>query len=258
MFNITDFRSSINKQGVLKSNRYFVSFNIPPYLQDKYGQEEQKLMTLRCESVSIPGFDFLSADGPPRMGYGAIEKHPYVPGFTGLNLTFLIDSKSKIYNFFYDWTMAIVNYRGEGGTNFRNQNAAGRYPYEVGYKSKYQTDLEIRVYDGSMSQDSASVAGNEILKVKAFSAFPTGLPAVPMAWDSPEMMRLPVPFTYTDFIIDRNEPPAAKAPPAEPKQEPPPSSRQAPKPAAPAPGRAPRFVPGGGGFGGGGASGTWR
>lgn len=205
MFNITDFRSSINTQGVLRSNRYMVEFAVPEYLKSTYGKEEQKLMSLRCENVSMPGFDFLSADGPPRMGYGAIEKHPYVPGFTGISLTFLVDSKSKIYNFFYDWTMSIVNFNGRGGTNF-SRKSSGRSAYEVGYKSKYRTDLKILVYDGSSTDASTSVAGNKIIGLTLFDAFPSGMPAIPLAWDSPDLIRLSIPFSYTDFSMDGYEP----------------------------------------------------
>jgi hypothetical protein len=201
MFNIKDFRSSINDRGVLKSNRYIVNIPTPDYLAKKYPKTD--LMSIRCETVSIPGFDFLSADGPPRMGYGAIEKHPYVPGFSGMSLTFLMDSKSEIYNFFYDWTMSIVNFKGQGGKNYRGNTDNGWKPYEVGYKDGYKTDMIITVYDGSKREDSDKVAGNEVLSLKVWSAFPLGLPSIPLAWESSELIRLTVPFSYTDFEIFR-------------------------------------------------------
>lgn len=251
MFNITDFRSSINTRGVLKSNKYLVEFGIPTYLRNRYGTDDQSLMSLRCESVSIPGFDFLSADGPPRMGYGAIEKHPYVPGFTGLNLTFLLDSKSKIYNFFFDWAMSIVNFNGRGGTNFSRDD--GWSAYEVGYKVFYKTDLKIMIYDGVKSEKSNSVAGNEILKLNIFDAFPMGMPSVPLAWDSPDLIRLSIPFTFTDFSIDRNNPPKAPEPTAPLTQAT--ATPAAPVPPAPAPQL--KWGGGGGSFGGGGATGSY-
>lgn len=214
MFNISNFRSSVNNKGVLKSNKYIVQFTAPIYLIGRYPSTE--LMSLRCETVSIPGFDFLSADGPPRMGYGAIEKHPYVPGFGGMSLTFLMDSKSMIYKFFYDWTMSIVNFDGRGGKNYRNNDRIWQ-AYEVGYKDNYKTDLKISVYDGSKKEGSSSVAGNEILSIEAFSAFPLGLPSIPLAWESSELIRLTVPFSYTDFQITRKEPENQTVPPAQPK-----------------------------------------
>ena len=204
MFSINEFRSSINNQGILRSNRYIATFKIPNYLRQRYRYDtkDTNLLSLRCENVSLPGFDFLSADGPPRMGYGAVEKHPYVPGFSGLSLTFILDSKSRIYNFFYDWTMTIVNYNGKGGTNYNNPNG-GWSAYEVGYKKDYQSEIDIKVYDGNKSEKSISIAGNEIFGVKLYSAYPVGMPSVPLAWDSPDIMRMTVPFSYTDFEIIR-------------------------------------------------------
>jgi hypothetical protein len=203
MFNINDFKTSIDSLGVLLSNKYEVNFEAPKYIRDLNKYSNTKLMTIRCESVSIPGFDFASKDGPPRMGYGAIEKHPYVPGFSGISLTFLMDSKSEIYNFFYDWTMHIVNFNGKGGSNYRDSNNAWK-PYEVGYKDDYKTDLNISVYDGVKKQNSNS--SNEILSLKVYSAFPMGLPSIPLAWDSSQLIKLSIPFSYTDFELIKNNP----------------------------------------------------
>jgi hypothetical protein len=214
MFNITNFRSSINDKGILRTNKYLVQFKAPNYIAGKYSSTD--LMSIRCENVSIPGFDFASADGPPRMGYGAIEKHPYVPGFGGMSLTFLMDSKSEIYNFFYDWTMCIVNFNGRGGTNYRDVNNKWK-PYEVGYKRDYQTQLNISVYDGAKKEGSSRVAGNEVLSLKVYSAFPLGLPSIPLAWESTELVRLTVPFSYTDFEITRKEPENQAEPEIQPK-----------------------------------------
>ena len=203
MFSINDFKASINTNGILRSNKYIVSFSVPPYLKDLFPQSTLNLLSLRCENVAIPGFEFLSADGPPRMGYGPIEKNPYVPGFSGLSLTYIMDSKGLIYNFFETWCQQIVNFKGSGGNNFRTEysyaNGTKRSPYEVGYKLKYQSELTIDVYDGNGPDTSKS--GKKIVSFKAYAAFPTGLPSIPLAWDSPDMIRLTVPFSYTDFDV---------------------------------------------------------
>lgn len=199
MFSINDFKASINTRGILRSNKYLVSFKIPEYLQGRYTTDDQRLISIRCESVSLPGFSFLSADGPPRYGYGPVEKNPYVPGFDGLSLTFILDSKNRIYELFYDWTMSIVNYDGRGGTNMRN--GTSWKPYEVGYKSLYQTDLNISVYDGNKSETSTSESGNLVMNAKVYAAFPMGIPSNPLSWESTDAMKLTIPFAYTDFRI---------------------------------------------------------
>ena len=203
MFDITNFRSSINTKGILRTNRYIVQFAKPEYLRD-YDIETIKMMSLRCESVSLPGFDILSADSPPRAGYGPIEKQLYVPAFSGLSLTFLVDTKNTIYKFFYDWTMAIVNYDSQGATKLRS-NSRGRAPYEVGYKNKYKTELVISVYDGNTTENTEVKTGSEIVRMKIFGAYPNGLPTIPLAWESSDLMKLQVPFSFTDFSIEFNK-----------------------------------------------------
>lgn len=202
MFNIKDFRASIDTRGVLRNNKYLVSFNLPEYLTERkdkrYGLDDQKLMTLRCDAVTIPGFDFLNTDGPPRFGYGPIERMPYVPGFAPMNLTFILDAKTRVYELLYDWTSAIVQFDGKGGTNLKN--GLTRFAYEVGYKAKYQTDLIIDVYDGVKSE-SSSVAGNLVMSMTAYSAFPAGLPPMQMGWESTDISKIQVPFSYTDFTV---------------------------------------------------------
>jgi hypothetical protein len=49
------------------------------------------------------------------------------------------------------------------------------------------------------------------------SAFPLGLPSIPLAWESTELVRLTVPFSYTDFEITRKEPENQAAPAIKPK-----------------------------------------
>jgi len=153
--------------------------------------------------------------------------------------------------------MSIVNFNGKGGTNYRNGTWK---PYEVGYKKDYQTELNILVYDGAKKEDSNKVAGNEVLSLKAWSAFPLGLPSIPLAWESTELVRLTVPFSYTDFEITRKEPENQAAPAIKPKIQATgagPASAPAQNPTAPA-----RVSLGFGGFGGGisgggGASGSF-
>lgn len=198
MFSINEFRTSIDKQGILRSNKYFVEFALPEYLRNSYSDDDKRLMSLRCENVAIPGMSFLSTDSQPRFGYGPVEKMPYVPGFDPISLTFILDSKNKIYKLFYDWTSAVVGFNGKAGTNLRNGT---RKPYEVGYKNKYKTDLIIRVYDGNKAKDTSPTAGKEVMLVKLYAAFPMGLPSTPLAWDSTDAMKLSIPFSYTDFEI---------------------------------------------------------
>lgn len=186
MFTIDKFRAEINNNGVMKTNRFLVSFEAPqsmrPYNTDK--------LTLRCESVQWPGVSFATLDTPPRAGYGATELIPYAPIFEDVTLNFLVDKKSDTHKFFFNWMNKIVNLRSEGQTKLKDG------AYEVGYKDSYKTDIHISVYNESQ--------GNTIpMEATLYRAFPRALPGFDLNWaNNDEVMKLNVQFTYTDYYID--------------------------------------------------------
>lgn len=205
LIRINDFISSINKKGVLKDNKYVVSFRLPNYLQTNAisifnGINSSFLLSLRCENASIPGLQFASVDGPPRFGYGPIEYNPYNVVYEDITLTFLLDSDSEIHKIFYDWMNSIVNFHAQGQALIGSANAAkgpvsGMAPYEVGYKDDYITDLKVEVYPDA-NYDKAS------MELIAYRAFPKSVTPLNLNWSDGQPLKLQVVMTYTDFEIN--------------------------------------------------------
>ena len=206
MFKINQFISSINQYGVLKNNRYIVEFGLPEYLKSYEatvlnntmadGINSLNLISLRCEAAQIPGMSFATVDGPPRIGYGPIESVPYGVTFDDLSLTFILDAHSKIHRMFYDWTNSIVNYHSKGQSQLKEAKGPVKNmsTFEVGYKDKYCTDLNITVYDTD---------DKPVMKATAYRAFPKLLPSTDLSWNNnDELIKVTVPFTYTDFEIE--------------------------------------------------------
>lgn len=189
MFSISNFRASVDNKGVLKSNRFFVNIPKPKVVASTPGE----MLTLRCESVTVPGIDLTSADGPPKFGYGPQQKHPYNATFPDISASFLVDSSGDIQRFFYQWVSSIVNFNGRGGTELHKVKSNGMRPYESAYKDDFAVTLTIDVYS-----DDAKKA----YSVKAYQAFPTGMPTMSHTWsEEGDLIRLRVPFTYTDFEL---------------------------------------------------------
>lgn len=189
----------IQKNGVLKNNRYLVSFSAPQYLKNETNMER---LTLRCDAVQIPGMTFATIDGSSRFGYGATESNPYGVIFDDAVLTFLLDSKADVHHFFHRWTNSIVNYtaRGQSAMKDRLGTVANMYTYEVGYKDKYSTDITITVYNDAATDKTSP--GTPVMEVKLFRAYPKNLPSLDMSWNnSNDLLRLPITFSYTDFDI---------------------------------------------------------
>jgi len=137
-FGISNFRSEIQKNGVLQNNSFVCTFAVPKGLK----KENMDDITLRCETITIPGQNFFTQD-VKRYGYGQIEKKPYLPTFTPMRMVFLVDRQASIIKFFNDWTNLMVPHNVETqGTTTQDQL------YLVGYKDQYICPvLQINVYN---------------------------------------------------------------------------------------------------------------
>lgn len=202
MLNIEKFKAEISNKGVLKTNRFLVKFRMPNYLIPKYGTNGTQQLELRCEAAQLPGMQFATIDGPPRLGYGPIESTPYGVVFEDMSLTFIVDANSSVYKLLYDWTNAIVNYNNQGyiTPSGARGTVSGMKTYEVGYKYDYSTDITVVMYDGV--KPSGGGEETPVLQSVAYNAFPKGLPSVDLAWEANDQyVKLTIPFSYTDYNV---------------------------------------------------------
>ena len=192
---ISSFRSSINNKGILKTNRYEArfSFGKDHYLA-KSPYIDQRLLNIRCDSATLPGVTLASADGPPRLGYGPVEKRPYVPLFDELTLTFMLDAGSQVHKIIYEWLNCVVNTEGKGASTLNTARANTKaVAYEVGYRDYYDSILELLVYNDT---------GRRTMTFTAYNVFPMAFPQVAMNWNEGDILRLSIPFAYTDFTVN--------------------------------------------------------
>lgn len=214
MFQISNFRSSIERNGVLRANRYVAFFRPPEYLKDQIAQYgyQDGLISLRCEAAQLPGVNLTTID-QPRIGWGPTEGVPHNLSYNDISLTFLLDAQTKIHRLFYDWMNTIVNFQGSRGQSSLNKGwrvgSLDTYAYEVGYKELYTTDIDITVYDnysggGDAAESSPTVEGNNpVMTVRMYRAYPKGLPNIDLSWGADnELVRMPIPFGFSDFSIN--------------------------------------------------------
>lgn len=206
MFSINEFKSSIDQKGVLQNNRFVASFAVPKYLEDAYGAEDTRLISLRCESANLPGLQ-LSLIERPRIGFGPLEYNPYNIINDDINLTFITDAHGSISKFFYDWMNTIVNFQGSKGQSELNKATSVRGhnlgAFEVGYKDNFTTKLVITVYDKNGSIIEEGQPGNKVMELTAYKAFPKQLPTIDLSWQNEsELIRMTVPFAFTDYTVE--------------------------------------------------------
>lgn len=198
MFNINNFKSNINDYGTLRSahvavyiffdNRF--GFSVP---NSSFAGMLQDLHFMG-EATNIPGVSLATTE-IRRHGYGVIEKKPYVPIFTDINVVFRSDKKGELYYFFQTWMKMIVNFDGRASINSVTGVLPGQSLYEVAYKENYSATIAIYVMDNQ---------GNEPLQIMLTEAYPIFLGEIPLAWQATnDYVKIPVRFTFKDWYLER-------------------------------------------------------
>jgi hypothetical protein len=195
-FDVARFRSQIvGDSGLLRTNLFLVSISFPT----EFASTQSQLMKLTprtlmmfTEATSLPGLSLMSDDSIRRYGTGVTEKMPYGAVFTDLSISFLADGNGEILKMFHNWMKYIVNY--DSSINGVTSKFNGAEPYEVGYKDQYAATMEITVY---------SEAADKIITYKINEVFPLFLGDISMGWaDNDSIMRVPVTFSYRDWITN--------------------------------------------------------
>lgn len=211
MFSIKDFRSHINEHGVARNNRYIVNFSLPQAVKAWLNADNTKIdgsaLSLRAESIQLPGYSYLPFETPGRIGYGPSEVVPYAPLFDDITITFMPDASMHVHKILWAWHNYIINTRNQGQSKYGSYDTsigqvfpARQAAYELTYKNQYAQDIEIHVYD-ELGAEPGTDNGRR-MTVRLYKAWPRVLPQVDMSWASEgEFIRLAVPFNYADFDI---------------------------------------------------------
>lgn len=162
-FSLSNFTETISQTGVARPYLFFVQINTPK----STGKTEQ-LVSLLCESTSMPGYQVMSA---PQMFKGYQYEVPYGINYNDVNMTFLMDGSMKIKEFFETW----FSYIFDKGFNLE-------------YENNYRTDITITQIDAET---------NTIYSVTLFDAFPKVVGDINLSHTAAgDLVRMPVTFTY--------------------------------------------------------------
>lgn len=199
-FNIDEFRGLITRNGIARNNQYKVILTPPadlvsvlPGVSNPNTVED---IMLYAESIQLPGLSL--ATSPIRNnGYGPVEYKPYMPIYgQTIPFVFYVDTKGLMFDFFHTWMRTAINYTTEGrsftNTRFNNMN-----PFEVNYKPKYQTDMDIMVLD---QEDGGKI----IKQYKVLKAFPVQIPDTQLSYNSTDsILTLTVMFSFFEWYTLR-------------------------------------------------------
>lgn len=198
-FNINEFRSKVGQLGVLKSSSVMVNIFFGSQFglrQFQYSQQFGNIVNefqFSAEATNLPGVSLATTE-IRRHGYGVIEKKPYVPIFTDINVVFRLDQNAHIYSFFQTWMKMIINFDGRGSINSVTGALKGQAMYEVAYKDNYMSTVGITMMDQQ---------GKEPIKIILTEAYPIFLGDIPLAWQATnDYVKVPVRFTFKDWYLE--------------------------------------------------------
>lgn len=208
VFKLSDFKSSINKYGVAKTNSYEVIISPPAGVQTfaNIGGEDLRQLTLRCSSVQLPELDLLTLPYYSKVSGVAENRVVGVNQFKIIPMDFIVDADMKSVNFFQSWLQFIVNYYSPPGKNYNAINQ-DQLPYEVSYIKDYAATILINVYPGGMQGYPGEDGTNtKMQQYVLHKAFPVNMGNIALNWnntDTASSMILPIGFTYNAIEVPK-------------------------------------------------------
>jgi len=172
-FNISEFKSNLGKNGLLRASHYEVELFFPAIL----GNDRE--LVLKTESVNIPGFASFSADNYRPYGAGKTISIPYGYNPTSIQCAHMIDSNGDTLQKFYDWSDLIVG---------RSGNQA---QYLVAYYEDYIGTMNIKIFNG---------AGDLSKTIVVKEVYPISYDQVGMGWNETDrFLSLNVDYNYSTY-----------------------------------------------------------
>lgn len=145
-----------------------------------------------CNEASLPGNSFatteMNTDFP-----GVSQKFPYRKIYNDLQLTFYVDDQYKVIKFFEAWMSYIASPFGLGKAINENsgQNGSFRFNYPDAYKCN--------IYVAKFNKD-ATISNR--IAYRFINAFPIDITSMPVSYDSSDVLRCTVSFSYDRYIFD--------------------------------------------------------
>jgi len=198
-FNVDRFRASLGfRGGVLKTNKFAVSFTLPPVFDDDANRTLYLSLCqdaeLWCDAASIPGLVQQNLKFR-RYGYGSLDTAPLSVNFDDIQLRFIVDGQGDNWRLFQKWHNKIINTNSlkglwSGGTEISG-GAFDLFPYEVGWQSDYETGILVTWFTEN---------GDEAKTIYLNQAFPTAISEVKLDWgDGGDVARFIVNFSIQDW-----------------------------------------------------------
>lgn len=175
LHNINDFISKVREKDLARSNRFEVTFLVPPIMEDHSAREGYRTISMMIEDAMYPGI--LVGTRPFRVN-NLNEQRANVIDFGGdaVTFTFLIDKDFTSKDFFADWARRIVD--------------------PISRKVQYPNDYYSEILLSALDNNDEIVCQWYII-----DAFPRSVAPVTVSTTNSQVLRLQVTFAYKKWIV---------------------------------------------------------
>ena len=155
----------------------------------------QELIELSCSEASLPGSS-LATNEINNDYTGVTERHAYRRLYDDrADFTFYVDSNYYIIDYFENWIAFISGENDLGGQVGREFN------YRVKFPNDYKTDS---LYITKFERDHNSSDSGKALTYNFINAYPISINSMPVSYDSSQLLKCTVSFTYSRYVISRD------------------------------------------------------
>lgn len=186
------------------TSHYVCNFEPPnngfiPSRVDAYPNKIFDRLSLACSEASLPGSTLATHDINNDFT-GVSEKHVYRRLYDDrADFSFYVDAEEYyVIKFFEAWIGSAVNEQyGDNNVNVKKRN----YTYRVNYQNAYTTDaLSITKFERSLGTKNKGKSG--VLTYNFVKAFPVNINSIPVSYDSSQLLKCTVSFTYSRYWIE--------------------------------------------------------
>jgi len=157
----------------------------------------QELIELSCSEASLPGSS-LATNEINNDYTGVTERHAYRRLYDDrADFTFYVDSNYYIIDYFENWIAFI-----SGEDDLETQR--GRtFNHRVKFPDDYKTD---NLYITKFERDYNRKDSGKALTYKFINAYPISINSMPVSYDSSQLLKCTVSFTYSRYVISKGFP----------------------------------------------------
>ena len=197
------------------TSHYECHFSIPPDVQKfssfsfntsgdkKPGSREfTDLLTLSCSDASLPGSTLATHELNNDIT-GVTQRHAYRRLYDDrADFTFYVDQNYTQIRFFEAWMRFIT---GEEIKQSENLYRPYRVRYPIKYKTsiyitKFERDIGVPNITGKNPKETRANSKSKKIVYTFFNAFPISVGSMPISYESSQLLKVNVSFTYDRYV----------------------------------------------------------